>query len=95
MNMASAMLLYFAGIFAGIICTAGCWWIMGREEDKEEEEMNTADHLEDLVSRLRAMKVILGLSRTEKETLEEAADFISNIATDIFMEKSEDDKRTE
>ena len=49
------------------------------------------DHLEELVNRLRAMKVVTGLCRTEKETLEEAADFISEIAesTGYFIEDNE------
>jgi hypothetical protein len=34
------------------------------------------DKLEDLINRLRTMKSVLGLSRTEKETLEEAAEII-------------------
>ena len=38
------------------------------------------DYLEELADRLRTMKVVTGLCRTEKETLEEAANFISGIA---------------
>ena len=38
------------------------------------------DKLEDLGNRLITMKSILGLSRTEKETLDEAATFIINCA---------------
>ena len=38
------------------------------------------DHLEELADRLRMIKLVTGLCRTEKETLEEAANFISGIA---------------
>lgn len=38
------------------------------------------EYLEAMANRLRAMAVITGLCRTERETLEEAADFIIDIA---------------
>lgn len=39
----------------------------------------TVDKLESLVTRLRAMRVVTGLCRTEKETLDEASDILENL----------------
>lgn len=50
------------------------------------------DHLDELANHLRTMKVVTGLCRTEKETLEEAANFISNAAEYLEHEISEDIK---
>ncbi len=45
----------------------------------------TIEYYEDLVNRLRSMRVTTGLCRTEKETLEESAIIIENLAAALFM----------
>lgn len=52
------------------------------------------DRLEDIADRLMTMRTILGLSRTEKETLEEAAKFIDGIccSTGYPIEDEDEDE---
>jgi hypothetical protein len=45
----------------------------------------TVDKLEGLVARLRAMKVVTGLCRTEKETLDEASDILENLGAALLI----------
>lgn len=53
--------------------------------NEDNRYKKTIEYYEDLVNRLRSMRVITGLCRTEKETLEESAIVIENLAIALFM----------